>query len=159
MSRINLKANETAAGYDLYQNSRKKQPTCNISNSRMENTIITDNFFSSKNVDYIQYKIKDEIFIQSGGKYNIGRQSDTELNIIMNSIYLQNLPNLLNTSDYVEQQVDFLNRLVIKECLRIIIPAVKQYEGYRKDISTPRYIMELPKNEKRGNYSLNLAPF
>lgn len=159
MSKINLKQNEIAAGYDLYENSRKKQEVSNITNSRIENSIISQNFFSGKNVDHIQFKIKDEIFIQSGGKYNIGRQSDTELNIIMNSIYLQNLPNLLNTNQYVEQQVEFLNKLVIKECLRIIIPALKQYDGYRKDISTPLYIMDLPQNEKRGNFSLNLSPF
>jgi len=66
-------------------------------------------------------------------KYNIGRQSDDELKIIMRSIYFQyskNMPNNIN------EQVRNLNIMVIEWSVPRILTNLKQDEKFRYDIST-----------------------
>ena len=50
---------------------------------------VSDLFFSGENIDNIQEQIINIVYKKSGGKWKIGRQSDTQLKIIMKSIYLQ----------------------------------------------------------------------
>ena len=48
-----------------------------------------------KNLENIQNQIIKEIYTLSDKSYIRGRQSDTELKIVMRSIYLQHSKNLL----------------------------------------------------------------
>ena len=65
----------------------------------------------------------------------------------MRSIYLSNSKNL---NSNIQHQVAILNEIVVIECIKQIIPNIKQYLGYRKDISSPRHIMELPQSVSSG---------
>jgi hypothetical protein len=100
-------------------------------------------FFASQNVNLLQRQIKHFVYESSGGKFLIDRQSDSELVIIMRSIYLQNARNLPNN---IKEQVEHLNELVVKYAGPIIFSNVKQYYGYISDINRLPTPLEQPKN-------------
>jgi len=106
-----------------------------------EGNNLSNTFFSSQNLDNLQSKIIENVLTQSNGEYRIGRQSDTQLQIIMRSTYLSYSKNL---SGYLEEQLNQLNDMVVKECVERIMPEIKQYLGYRDDISKPRQFMPHP---------------
>ena len=79
------------------------------------NNQLSIQFFSSQNVDIIQNMIQMKVYKQSNNQYKISRQSDTELFIIMQSIYNQQSRNM---STHVQEQVDELNETVANEATR-----------------------------------------
>jgi hypothetical protein len=88
-------------------------------------------FFSSENIEYLQREIQNQVRSMSGGKYNIGRQSDDDLKIIMRSYYLmfgQNNPNM------VEQELHQLNSRVVGYSAGKIFSEVDFHMFYLKDI-------------------------
>jgi hypothetical protein len=105
----------------------------NVTSRNLNCTRVSELFFSTDNIDLLQLGIRNKILNKSNGKYNIGRQSDDELKIIMRSIYYQyskNLPTNIN------EQVKELNTYVIEWSVPQIITNLKQDEKYRYDIST-----------------------
>lgn len=102
-------------------------------------TCVSETFFSKENINLIQEGIINTVFNRSNGLYEIGKQSDQELNIIMRSIYLQEGKNL----NYdIKTQVRELNTQVIKWCVDEIIKNIKQYMEYKKSVSTLPMPME-----------------
>jgi hypothetical protein len=102
-------------------------------------TSVSETFFSKENINLIQEGIINTVFNRSNGVYEIGKQSDQELNIIMRSIYLQEGKNL----NYdIKTQVRELNTQVIKWCVDEIIKNIKQYMEYKKSVSTLPMPME-----------------
>ena len=98
-----------------------------------EITPVAELFFSKDNLDALQHGIRYRVFVESGQKqYNIARQSDRELTIIMRSIYLQ---ESMNNPNNILEQVRELNRLVIKFCVPRIIGDIDMYMTYQHDIS------------------------
>ena len=143
-AKIEVNDNEYMPSYELYQGSHNKQQCFqNSLKGSLQNTSISDVFFSVQNIDYIQQQIINEVYSRSNGQYKIGRQNDLQLQIIMRSVYLSEGKNLLCN---IEEQVGKLNQSVVKEAIRIIIPQIQQYLGYRKEISKPRCIMSHPVN-------------
>ena len=69
-------------------------------------------FFSELNLDAIQLGIKNLVAKKTNGKHILGRQSDTELRIIMRSIYLQYGRNL---NEDIILQVKDLNKCIIDD--------------------------------------------
>ena len=104
---------------------------------------LSESFFSRKNVNTLQNKIIEEVYKKSNNQYKIGRQSETELEIIMRSIYLQNTQNLPCN---IEEQVDKLNALVLDYCVPYIIGEVSQYYTYIRDVSEAKPVMDRPTN-------------
>lgn len=84
-------------------------------------------FFSQQNIDCLQNSIINTIYILSHKRYKIARQSDTELKIIMRSMYMQYGRNL-NVN--IKQQVDDLNKHVLDYCIPNIATSIEQYTGY-----------------------------
>ncbi len=95
-------------------------------------TPLSQAFFSEANFDQIQNMIRYNVYLRSGKKHIIGRQSDTQLQIIMRSIYLQNSKNL-NTD--IKGQIQELNKLVIDYCVPNILVEVEQYMQYKVSVS------------------------
>lgn len=149
--RVFFESNESAPRYNLYSNQKNPQ---NINDSVISNTItsnpLSNAYFSTENQNLIQLRIIQEIKNLSNGQYNISRQNDDELQIIMRSYYLQFGKN--RRSGIVEQ-IEELNQMVVDECVRIIIPNIQQYLGYRKDISNPIPIM--PRSQNVSNKGKN----
>ena len=157
-AKIYLNENDNPPNYDLYVNSNNQQQ--NFKNSLVgiqEKSELSTTYFSKSNVDVIQNNIQSKIYEESGGQYRIGRQSDLQLQIIMRSIYLSYSKNM-NTD--INQQVQELNNLVIGEAVSNILPNIRQYLGYRNDISTPRHIISHPINpSSSGEKTYSLINF
>lgn len=105
----------------------------NVTSRNLNCTRVSELFFSTDNIDLLQLGIRNKILNKSNGKYNIGRQSDDELKIIMRSIYYQHSKNLPTN---INEQVKELNTYVIEWSVPQIITNLKQDEKYRYDIST-----------------------
>ena len=139
---------DTAKPFDLFQNSTKPQDTNTsiISNIVVPNAL-SRTFFSNDNMERLQLQIIDAVYKASQKK--IGKQSYQELQIIMKSIYLQYGRNLPYD---IEGQVLTLNKYVIDECVRIIVPNVLQYNKYLEDITSPIPVMPRSQNVSSKGY-------
>ena len=166
--RLFLDPNQKVEKYDLYKDSSKEQKNVqNSLNYNQEETPLSVIYFSKNNLDKIQQEIKlrvyqitkednDPLYIKSNNTNGIqlGRQDDTQLQIIMRSIYLQFAKNM--NSD-INQQVHELNELVIKECIPTIITNIKQHLLYIKDIQQYPIPMDMSVNtSSKGDNTFSL---
>jgi len=145
---IQMSQNESVKPYELYKDSSKQQDTniSIISNIVVPNAL-SRTYFSNDNVERIQRQVVNEVYNKS--QKQISKQSYQELQIIMKSMYLQYGRNL-NTD--IEGQVLTLNKFVVDECVRIIIPNVLQYNKYIEDITSPIPIMPRSQNVSNKGY-------
>ncbi len=105
--------------------------------------LLNQTFFSKGNITIIQNNIRYRVWQQSNQQFVIGPQSETQLEIIMRSIYLQYSRNLPNN---IKEQVEDLNALVVNEAVPNIMSNIKQYIGYKQDLETGPVFMDHPKN-------------
>jgi hypothetical protein len=88
-------------------------------------------FFSKDNIDTLQREIQRQVSAMSGGKYQIGRQSDDDLRIIMRSYYLM---FGRNDPSNVAGELSELNSRVIGYCAGKIYSEVDFHQFYLKDL-------------------------
>lgn len=100
-------------------------------------------FFSDKNINRIQFMLKEEIFKQSNGRFQIDRQSDSELVQVMKSVYLRYARNL---PYQIAEQVAQLNRIVIREIVPYVLSEIYGYYGYLRDIQRTPTPIDRPKS-------------
>ena len=116
-------------------------------------TILSDTFFSEKNMDNIQDMIRYRVYISSGGEYKIGKQSNVELTIIMRSIFLMHSKNL---PDHINEQINELNTKVVDYILPNIISEIKQWMHYTADLEHLPMPLEHPRNlSNKGTRTLS----
>lgn len=99
----------------------------------LENTRLSEAFFSYENRTIIQNAIKAEIYRLSNNTYIIDTQDPDHLFIIMRGIYLQN-SNHLDTN--ITEQIIVLNKLVVNCCVPLIYSELMSYLKYKIDAST-----------------------
>lgn len=147
---------DNTKSYELFEDQNKEK--CSVDNlfTNQEKTPLSTKYFSKENLDKIQNKIIESVFNESKGEFKIGRQSDLQLQIIMRSIYLT---YGRNKNTHVNHQVAELNNKVLSEALKSILPNIKQFLHYKKDISQPRQIRPNSVNVTKGNYSFPLTRF
>lgn len=122
-----------------------------------EETKLSYYYFSEDNINLIQDMIRYAVYSQSSNQYVIGRQSDTELKIIMRSVYLQYGRNDPNN---IKEQIAYLNAIVVDEAVKIILPEIEQYNGYIKKITTlPEPIPRSVNMSNKGSKTLQPYPF
>lgn len=110
----------------------------------MECSKLSDLFFSDKNIDRVQKKLKVEVFNRTKGKYILDADQDkTKLALIMRNIYLE---YALNQPKNLVRQTKKLNKLTVDAVVPGIITNIKQYYGYIKDINQPLKPMNRPVN-------------
>jgi len=145
---IQMSQNESAKPYDLYKDSNTQQDTnINIISNIVVPNALSRTYFSNDNVERLQLQIVNAVY--NASQKQIGKQSYQELQIIMKSIYLQYGRNL---PDNIESQVLTLNKYVVDECVRIIVPNVLQYGKYLEDITSPIPIMPRSQNVSNKGY-------
>ena len=151
--RLFIPENANYDQFDLFTGSNDTQPCFQDSISTMQElNPLSLKYFGKNNINKIQNLIILEVKTRD---YTIGRQSEIQLQIIMRSIYLSNSKNIMTNIDY---QINELNKMVVDESVKVIIPNIKQYLGYRKDISSPRQMMALPTSvSSKGDKSLSHA--
>lgn len=140
--------------YDMYLGENKPQK-CFQDTLRgvHESTSVSESFFSKENVELLQQKIIENVYLKSNRQYRISRQSDQNLQIIMRSIYFQYAKNL---PCRVKEQVIELNDIVIDECTTIILPNIKLHMTYRQDISQMPKSLDHAKNvSSKGTKTLS----
>lgn len=104
---------------------------------------LSELFFCKENMKRIQNQMRYRVFVASGGKYKIGPQDNTELEIIMRAMYLQHAKNLPNQ---LKEQVNELNRLVVEFSWPKILSEIEQYLGYLKNLEMLPNPIPLPQN-------------
>jgi hypothetical protein len=98
-------------------------------------------YFSPNNIENIHSQIRYNVWMQSGKKHIIEKQSSTQVEIIMRSVFLQYSKNNITQ---LREQISQLNQHVIDYSVGKIISAIKQYIGYKKDISSLPKVMDYP---------------
>jgi hypothetical protein len=94
-------------------------------------TALNTVFFSEANIEKLQSDIRHQVLLMSGGKYNIDRQNDDDLKIVMRSYYLM---FGLNDPNQVARELEDLNSRVVGYCAAKIYSEVDFHMFYRKDL-------------------------
>jgi len=136
--------------------TKNTESSINVISRTYEPNDLTGLFFSNDNVNLLHEDIRKYIYFNTKNNSIIGKQSDTELKIIMKSIYLSNRPQLTDFKNIIEQ-VKFLNKAVIIECGKIIKTNLSQHLHYVKELNTMPQFQELPKNvSSKGTKNLEM---
>lgn len=144
--RVDVLKGDNYKAYTLFEEDKKDPDSFNkeaIRNIHINNPISTI-FFSQDNVNALQEAIRYQVYVKSCKKYVIDKQSETELFVIMRSIYLQNANHMPYA---ILDQIKELNRMVIEFCVPKILNKIIQYIQYKKDIN------QLPIPIDRGEYA------
>jgi len=135
----------------LYK-TNNSQPLAGI----LEDTAMSDLFFSDMNKDAVQKTIRYNIYKLTQKK--IAYQSDTSLMVIMRSMYLQFANSFVHKEDLIDN-VKALNERVVDYSVENISENLEQHEGYLKKISNSHTLMEHPKYvNKPDNYTYDMGP-
>ena len=130
--RINVNGNN-AINYKLEQNS----PNCSFTGEAVGHQIsrnpLTDLFFSNTNIDALHVGMRNMVYQKTDGKYVIQRQSDTELKIVMRSIFLEKAR--WRPDKDVVLQVKELNKHVLDFCVKRIVSSLNMKQKYLDDIA------------------------
>jgi hypothetical protein len=94
---------------------------------------ISDKFFSTSNVDYIQTQIQQRIYEKTRGRYTIDKQDCTALFVIMRGFFLQ---YSTNNNDNIDKQIHQLNEIVLGYCVDNVYSELNMYVKYLNDAST-----------------------
>ena len=120
---------------------------------QIQNTPLSNLYFSANNINALQEGIRYKVFTQTN--QTIGRQSDSELKIVMRGIFLQYARN--NPGDTIGQ-VRELNGKVLDYAVPEVISNLRQYQKYLYDASTmPEPLARAPIATMKGSRSLNIG--
>lgn len=106
-------------------------------------SILSDAFFSKKNMKNLQDMLRYRVYLASGGEYQIGEQNNNELLIIQRAVFLMYAKHMPTN---ITGQIRELNRQVIEYILPMIISEIKQYVHYSRQLETLPQLLELPRN-------------
>lgn len=110
-------------------------------NATYRNNKLSNLFFSQLNIDALQLGLKNMVYKKSGNVIN--NQDETQLKIIMRSIFLQYSRNL---EDNIVEQVRELNQKVLDYSVPKIIIELENYKFYLNDIAKLPVPLERSKN-------------
>lgn len=119
-----------------------------------EHSGLSESYFSQQNIATIQGTIRYEVH-QRTNKV-IERQSESEINIVMRSIYLQNGNPVISSNDIVNE-VQRLNEMVVDFCVDQITTQVKQHEGYIQKLSSLPIPIDRPEYLNKENYTYDIS--
>lgn len=115
---------------------------------------------SDMNVDLLQDAIRYRVYVESGGEHVIGRQTESELSLVMRSILLQFGRN--DDSADIASQVRELNARVLEFCVPRILKEIDGWMQYRQDASQtylPMRYGEAVSNKAVGSRTLEGRDF
>ena len=118
----------------------------------VEETAVSNIFFSPENVKAIQESIRYYIYKLSG--MAISNQSHDQLHILMRSLILQ-YGNLVTQKPVAE--VKRLNQKVVDKCTQNILVEIKQYTGYIEDLQKLPLPLDNPHYANKTNFTYNSA--
>ena len=99
--------------------------------TRIEPTPLSNSFFSDFNRESLHLSIIEEARKRTG--YTIDRQSDGDLQAYMKAVYVNMLRDPYQN---VKGQLDAMNRAVVTQAMRDVVPGILQQLIYLKDASS-----------------------
>lgn len=145
VGRIDLSPNENGTPFFIQDKIEKDEKT-NYSNAMqgiMENSLLSITFFSHNNIENIQNELRSRIYELTDRQYKIDSQDTDQLKIIMRSVFLQ---YSLNNNDNIDEQIKELNNKVLAYAVPQVHNELISYIKYKKDISSPPELMQLPES-------------
>tara|TARA_B100001094_G_C18180378_1_gene800561 strand:+ start:1546 stop:2049 length:504 start_codon:yes stop_codon:yes gene_type:complete len=157
--------NENGFMRDIYHTTKnqyieRQEPS--IFNNRREyslkgiiqETPMSNVFFSDLNVKAIQWTIRYKVFEEKNKK--ISYQSENELFVIMRSIYLQYANSVVNSKDMLTN-LKKLNKMVIDYTVKNVKDQIDQYDNYITKISSAPIPLAHPQYENKNNYTYDTS--
>ncbi len=133
---------------------------CNLIGTQEPNWL-SRSYFSQKNVDNLQIALRRHIYQLSGGKYDISRQSDEHLILIMQETYEYNARfcDVYTPNKKITQQIAQLNTIVLKRCVKRILTEIEFHLHYLNMIENQPIPVEHPKylTVKKANMNRDMA--
>jgi len=121
------------------------------------NTVLSCAFFSKENIEIIHNGIRAGVYKMSGNKHIIANQDVNNLKIIMRSVFFDNAKFIPNQ---VTQEIEYLNNIVLKQCIPQILKEIDSYIKYKEDVSTLAVPLSKPISDNvKGKNSLEMKPF
>ena len=111
----------------------------NTSFTKIEDTPLSQIFFSKSNINILQNQIINKVYKLSNGEYKIGNQDEMQLFIIMRGIYLK---YGLNQNNNIHTQVQVLNNNLLNYILPNLLSNIKQAKQNLRFI--PKLFKKLP---------------
>ena len=145
VGRIDLSPNENGTPFFVQDKIQKNEKT-NYSNAMqglMENSLLSITFFSYNNIERIQGELRSRIYELTDRQYKIDSQDTDQLKIIMRSVFLQYSSN---NNDNIDGQIQQLNNKVLDYAVPQVHNELISYLKYKKDISSPPTLMQLPQS-------------
>lgn len=138
--RVAVHPNERFHPYQFAQtNHESAQPAAHLANMQ-ESTVLSRAYFSPENVQLLQNGLRHNVFLRT--QKHIEEQNVEQLQIVMRSIFLQYSTNRTDSAQLVREQISRMNAKVLDYCVSNVVSNLKQYEHYRKDISSLPVPME-----------------
>lgn len=134
------------APYDLFKEDTLRPSTIRkqaFGHQNAECNLLNQLFMSAENMENLQQRIRAEVYKATNQQHAIGRQSDTELAIVMRSIYFTYSKNL---PTHIKEQIADLNDLVVQAVLPGILSGIQQHIKYLWDRSTQPMPLARPQN-------------
>ncbi len=139
------------SSYHLFENATTPYSFTNSTSSVQGRTPLSNSFFSQQNIESIHQQIINQVSGKTG--FKIGRQSDTELQIIMRSIFLQYGKN---QPCNIAQQVQELNQKVLDYAVDRIATEISLYIEYKDTVNKLPMPLNHPQNlSSAGQKSLS----
>ena len=119
----------------MYKEENRHHDYSHVLKGILTMTPLTKLYFSPANVKAVQNAIRYNVWAKSSGKITIAEQDETDLVIVMRSMYLQYGKNLPTD---ITAQISELNGRVVESILPGILSNALQYKQYLVDkFSTP----------------------
>jgi hypothetical protein len=120
----------------------------------VENTALSDIYFSDMNLDAVQKTIRYNVYNTTDKV--VSEQSKNELYVVMRSILLQ-YANFRVSDDNLINEIRDLNKRVVEYCSENVISNVQQYLGYIKDIEKLPTPMDHPAYHGKQNRTYDIS--
>lgn len=142
--RVNIMGNNNTDCFKLYDKIHVNDEdtfykTAMVGN--WDNSLLSDTFFSSDNINIIQNDIRAGVYNGSNKRFLIGKQDEDTLKMIMRSIFLQYSKN---GQTHIKQQVTDLNKMVSDYAIPQVMGEAVGYVKYKNDASVMYTPIERP---------------
>lgn len=123
---------------DCFHTMHGSEPTSAARFLRQEETLLSALFFSSKNLDVLQNRLRYRVYRESGGLIKIGRQPDTAMLSIMRDLYESS--DRFAPESRVIQEIERLNEAVMAIAVPETLSAAEFHQYYLRDTALPNPI-------------------
>ena len=155
--RVNILGENTQFQFELFQNPNKPQSYEDAMTGNWKDSLLSKAYFSRENMQNIQNGIRAGVYHASKGRYSVGEQDETNLKIVMRSIFLQNAKN---DTRPIPDQISELNGMVLEYCVKNVCSEATSYIKYKQDVSTLAVPEARPVHVSvKGDKQLELKPW